>query len=384
MTPSTAPKSAEFPGFFDATMPEWSAARGDRVTTSDGRDFVDLAMGFGAAIFGHLDPLNQRAPHGLGDLHTTELRERVQRLLCAAAEEELGYALSSLIFQSGSEAVETALKTALVANAPRSNVVAFTGGYHGTFGMALAVTHRAEFREPFADWLPTERVRFLPYGTVPKLDESVACVVVEPIQGRAGVVVPPANFLREVRAACDESGALLVVDAVLVGSGRTDSTLIGTDVAADIVCLGKALGGGTPASAVLAREEIAAAWSEFGPEAIHTATFLAHPTSCLAIERSLDVRRSLGVECWSPLHNAVATIDRESSVRVRGTGALWALDTGTPGDGVRLARELLEDGFIVVPAAADGSVVTLTPSVVTNAATWHRFAGAVTGRRPVA
>ena len=388
----------EFPGLHDPAAPVWRSARGEYVEAADGRRYVDLSMGFGACLFGHgaaeqvireANPAGADAlPHGLGDLQTSELREHALERLCSWAEGNWPAAdagdLRAVVFQTGSDAVDTAVKTALLATG-RERIVSFTGSYHGTFGMALSVTHRPRCREPFLTHLGTPgSVRFEPYGEVPQLDGRDACVVVEPIQGRGGLVVPPAGFLRELRAACTAAGTLLVVDSILVGCGRTGVPLAGAECNPDLLCLGKALGSGVPASAVLAKSAIAErAWARFSDEAIHTSTFVGHPFSCAAIVATLGWldETDLAAAC-APIESTVRAAAAATGLAVRGAGALWALDTDTPGGGVALSRALQEEGFIVPPSGPHGESVTLTPALTTRQASLVGWADALIRRVP--
>ena len=156
-----------------------------------------------------------------------------------------------MLFQlTGAGAIELALKTSHLATG-RPVVVGFGGGYHGTGLGALAPGGWPEFRDPFRAWLAPARIE--DYGVVPELDASVACVVVEPMQGRGGVVEPPPGFLAGLRDACDRAGALLVVDEVFTGLGRTGTMWMcqALDVRPDLLVCGKALAGGLPLSACL-------------------------------------------------------------------------------------------------------------------------------------
>jgi acetylornithine/succinyldiaminopimelate/putrescine aminotransferase len=406
------PAAREFPGLALPGSHAWHSAVGDRVVTDDGaihpdgrrgrRRLTDLAMGFGAHLYGHnavleelrgWPPLSELAP-GLGDLYTSELRDRATHALTGWASDHWavqpgsteqrfgGDGLRALVLQSGSEAVETALKTALLATG-RDRIVAFEGGYHGTFGLALAVTHRAAFREPFAAQYARDVVSFHPWDEVPELDERVACVVVEPIQGRAGVRVPSPGFLDELRAECTRVGALLVVDSVLVGAGRAGEPLLGAACAPDVVALGKAVGGGLPVGVVLARTEVAeAAWSgpvaTATPEAIHTSTFLGHPLTSIAVWATLhrldQAQLTEASAAWSAF---AADVAARTGLEARGRGLLWAFDTGRMDGGVALAARLLEAGYVVAPSGEDGASVTLTPSLVTDAATRAALADAL-------
>ncbi len=221
----------------------WRKAEGCRVTLADGRELLDLTAGFGVAALGHRNPRiaeawrAQEVVHALGDLADAEVTVRLRDALPRPAK--LGV--------TGEDAVEIALRTALLATG-RPGIVAFEGAYHGTGLLALAATGFEQFRAPFAAWLPGPVYRRA-YGEDPGvLPEDTACVVVEPVQGRAGSRVPPAGFLETLRRRCDDAGALLVVDAIYAGLGRTGELWPGDGVA-DVLCVGKALGGGLPLSA---------------------------------------------------------------------------------------------------------------------------------------
>ena len=164
----------------------WARAEGCRVTLADGRELLDLTGGFGVAALGHRNPRileawrEQEVVHALGDLAAAEVTVRLREALPRPAK--LGV--------TGEDAVEIALRTALLATG-RPGIVAFEGAYHGTGLLALAATGFERFREPFAPWLPGP-VHRRAYGEDPgRLPEDAGCVIVEPVQGRAGSRVPP-------------------------------------------------------------------------------------------------------------------------------------------------------------------------------------------------
>ena len=379
MTNAAGPApTAEFPGFHLPGSPVFNVATGAGIGFGDYPDattVLDLAMVFGSRLWGHGEDVTSAAATaapGLGDLFTHELRERASAALCARVAGELAMPADrwrALVLHTGSEAVETALKTALRATG-RAKMVAFTGAYHGTFGMALAVTHSQTFRSPWHEQLPNT-VTWSPWGYVPALDEDVACVIVEPWQGRAGVIPPPGGFLRALREECNRVGAVLVIDAVLCGAGRTGATIAEgiREARPDIVCLGKAIGGGVAASAVVARETVAtAAWEHGSVEPAHTSTLVGDPVACSGILHALTQLETRGTElqeqsaAWQELLEDVA---ERTGLALRGTGLLWALDTGRAGGGADLAARLLaEHQVLVVPSGNDGRSITLYPSVV--------------------
>ena len=252
----------------------WARAEGCRVWDEHGREYIDLTGGFGVAVLGHGNEKIRAAVagapvvHALGDLAEAEVTQRLREALPWPAK--LGV--------TGEDAVEVGLRTALLATG-RPGIVAFTGAYHGTGLLALAATGLERFREPFAPWLPGP-VHRRAYGEDPgALPADVGAVIVEPVQGRAGSRVPPEDFLPALRARCDEAGALLVVDAIFTGLGRLGEMWPGAEVA-DVLCVGKALGGGLPLSAALfVRRGLEDLW-DLGVEDVYTHTHTGSPLAC--------------------------------------------------------------------------------------------------------
>jgi 4-aminobutyrate aminotransferase-like enzyme len=318
----------------------WARAEGSRVWDAGGREYIDLSAGFGVAALGHRNPRVMdaiaRAPvaHALGDLADAEVTAALRRALPWPAK--LGV--------TGADAVEIGLRTALLATG-RPGIVAFDGAYHGTGLLPLAATGFERFRAPFAPWLPGP-VHRRRYGEDPgELPADAACVIVEPVQGRAGARVPPDGFLSTLRGRCDDAGALLVVDAVYAGLGRTGELWPGADVA-DVLCVGKALGGGLPLSAALfVREDLERVW-ELGPEDVFTHTHAGNPLACAAALVVLD-------EVPRLLDRVRAAGERFERAGWRGAGLLRA----GPGDAAEAERR----GVIVIPAGEDGSLVSATP-----------------------
>lgn len=382
---------SEFPGFHLPGSPVFNGASGTSMGAGaypDAVSMLDLAMVFGSRLWGHgIDlgaALGGAAP-GVGDLYTHELRERACSMLCARVateqHEDVG-ACRALVLHTGSEAVETAIKTALRATG-RERMLAYEGGYHGTFGLALAVTHGARFREPWAAQLP-DTVRWAEWGTVPALDERTACVVVEPWQGRAGVMPPPPGFLALLREECDRTGTLLVLDAVLCGAGRTGATIAEAlnEARPDLLCLGKAIGGGVAASAVVARTEIAeAAWSRGAVEPAHTSTMLGDPVACAGVLRALmqlELHEGELMEAGAGWRAALTLLAARTGLELRGTGLIWALDTGKVGGGMLLAERLRDEHrILVVPSGGDASSITIYPAATCSALERDRFVAAV-------
>jgi len=209
--------------------------------------------------------------------------------------------------------------------------------------------------------------------------DPIGTVIVEPMQGRGGARVPPEGFMAELSRLARESGALVVADEVFTGSGRCGgmfaSPIVG--LVPDLVCLGKALGGGVPLSACIGRADVMDRWPESTGEAIHTSTFLGHPLGCAAGLAVLDTYESDGVhervgraeEDW--MRRLRTRLEGNPRVRdVRGLGLLLGIELGDAhgrpggvGDGGRVAEALLAAGVLVLPAGPSGNVVEVTPSV---------------------
>ena len=317
----------------------WTRAEGCRVWDERGREYLDLSGGFGVAALGHRSPLvtaawaAQPVVHALGDLAdaavTVALRERLGPF-------KLGV--------TGEDAVEIGLRTALLATG-KPAIVAFDGAYHGTGLLALAATGFERFRAPFAPWLPGP-VHRRAYGEDPgPLPDDAGCVIVEPVQGRAGARVPPDGFIETLRERCDEAGALLVCDEIYCGAGRT-GVLWRSEGLADVLLAGKALGGGLPLSAALfARAELEDVW-KLGPEDVLTHTHVGNPLACAAALVVLE-------EVPKLLDRVRAAGERFAAGGWHGAGLLRA----RRGD----AEQALRRGVIVVPAGEDGSLISATP-----------------------
>jgi 4-aminobutyrate aminotransferase / (S)-3-amino-2-methylpropionate transaminase / 5-aminovalerate transaminase len=304
----------------------WEAARGAQVVDADGNRYLDLTGAFGVAVAGHAHPRvvaaleaqARRLVHGMGDVHPPEIKVRLLERLAGLAPwaETRGF-----LANSGSEAVEAALKTALLATG-RPGILAFEGSYHGLTLGSLATTARLAFREPFQSHLHGG-VRFAPFPdaldglaapdeelarALDRVEEILAgggpegvpvgAVILEPIQGRGGVRVPLPGFVAGVVERARAAGAVVIFDEIFTGFGRTGRALRpclgaggrGWAGGADLLCVGKALGGGLPLSACLGRREVMDAWPPSRGEALHTSTFLGHPLA--------SPRRWPSSTCW--------------------------------------------------------------------------------------
>lgn len=346
----------------------WTHARGSNVEDTDGNRYVDLTSGFGACAVGHSHPAvvaaigrqSERLVHALGDLHPSDVKIELLERLCALAPWDARAILSS----NGSDAVESALKTAALATG-KPGILAFEGGYHGlSFGALAACGYREGFRAPFAEQL-NPHVCFAEW---PSLDSArkhlqqstnIGAILVEPIQGRGGIRVPPDGFLEGLAELAHEHDALLIADEILTGLGRCGSPWVSAGLA-DILCVGKALGAGLPVSACLARTEVMQAWGDPAGEAIHTGTFYGNPLGCAAALASLELLGELYARARD-VGDELASRLRDDGFQVEGRGMMLGVrfdDTVLP-----LVHRLLQRGYLVLPAGRRAQTLELLPAL---------------------
>ena len=382
-SPDTTYLSADFPVF-------WESGSGCIVTDVDGNTFLDAAASFGALSVGHSHPAvvdaveNQARTliHGMGDVHPS--RVKVELLETIAAYVPLPDP-RIILGQSGAESVESALKTALLATG-RAGVLAFDGGYHGLTYGTLEPTSRALFRDPFV----RQRGRFtrhLPFACdIPTVERELAngeigAVIVEPIQGRGGIKIAPDGWLTDLQRACHAHGALLIVDEIYTGWGRTGklfgSQWEGPGFAPDLLCVGKAMGGGMPISACVGSAAlIERAWPRSSGEAIQTSTFLGHPVSCAAavaairtiVDENLAERADIQGTYFLAQLNNLAQAFPNIIADVRGRGLMIGMQLATPDLAKRLMLAMLRVGLIVLLAGDRGDVVEITPPLIISKA----------------
>ena len=378
----------------------WKRAEGANVWDADGNRFVDLTSAFGVATLGHGATAGAaamqagRLVHAMGDVHPAAIKvDLCERLAEVTFGRWTGQPGKCLLGNSGFEAVEAALKTAVMATG-RSRVVAFTGGYHGLGYGSLLGAGIPWFREPFEGQLAavTDRLPYPREGdaesqrafgeALATVDATqVAALLVEPVQGRGGIVVPPPGFLAELREWCDAHGVVLVFDEIYTGFFRTGRWFACDhhEVVPDLVCLGKALSGGFPISACVGRVEVMDAWPETRGEALHTSTFLGNPVGCAMALASLEA--FAGAEFQAEITTAGATwatalahLEGLPGVHeIRGPGLMKGIELREP-DGapagsrvVDLVIRLLKRGYIALPDAPEGHVLALTPPLVLTA-----------------
>jgi 4-aminobutyrate aminotransferase-like enzyme len=368
----------------------------------------------------------------MGDVHPHALKARLARELSRITFERWRhssnrYTVKSLHWQtaqrfndstihaktifsnSGFEAVESALKTAMLATGQRG-VIAFEGAYHGLGYGALNATHREHFRDPFRSQL-REFGRFVRFPTkaehlaeiekkIRKIfrREKIGAILVEPVQARGGINVPPPEFLPLLRKLCDEFSALLIADEIYTGFGRTGKWFAceHAGVSPDLICLGKALTGGFPLSACVGRADLMdAAWPASRGEAMHTSTFLGHPVGCaMALVQIAEIERlklperaaELGDFLLAELKSFQYEISNlKVQINTRGAGLMIGVELrrhdGSPAtvETFVAIKMLLQRGFIFLPEGEFGNVISFTPPLTITKAQLSKAVAALKG-----
>lgn len=404
----------------------WEQALGANVQDVDGNVFVDLTAAFAVCGLGHRHPKVVEAAHrqldtlihAMGDVYPSRAKIELGRALAQVMPGELEQSILGL---SGASAVEAALKTAAI-HTGKPGVIAFWGGYHGLSYGALAPTaYRKNFREPFLGQLnphmihvpypdtyrppfglgfdtPAAQVGQVVLGYIRQLlthpatgAQGIGAILIEPLQGRGGEVEAAPGFLKGLREIADEFGLVLIFDEIYTGFARTGHMFAceHDGVLPDIMCVGKALGGGFPISAAVGTAKVMGAWGESKGEAVHTSTFLGNPLGCAMATASLQVLSSQG---WPQqvFDKGQALRQRLEALQarfghvigaVRGRGLMLGLDlvkdvqTRAP-DGalaIGLMDYCLKRGYLVLPSGIDGHVLAICPPFVISQAQLDGF-----------
>ena len=363
----------------------WQAAFGANVRDADGNVFVDLTSGFGVAFVGHrhpevVDAARQQANqlvHALGDSSPDVTRIALLQRLAECCPSGLSVSILGL---SGSDAVDAAVKTAVLATG-RHGIITFDASYHGlSLGVVALQAYKSAFVTPFKQITHPE-VHQLPWGCDPQQvkdlvrTKEVGLVLAEPIQGRGGMRPAPAGWLSQIQEAA--KGAVFALDEIQTGFGRTGSWFAcdHENVVPDIICVGKALGGGYPISACVGRREIMDCWGASTGEALHTQTFLGHPIGCATAIAVIDLlaRHSLPERAAS-VGTTLAKALTDRGFALQGRGLMLAIIVD---EALAVSRRLLQKGFLALPAGKQGEVLGLTPPVCLTEAQIDAFANAL-------
>lgn len=331
-----------------------SKAKGEYLFDTDGKQYLDLISGISVANIGHGHPavveaIARQAEQYMHVMVYGELVQSPQVLYAQALAQHLAPSLSCVYFtNSGSEATEGAMKLAKRATR-RSKIISFKNSYHGSTQGALSVMGSEYWQQAYRPLLPdVYQYDYESEESIQAIDSSTACVILELVQSEAGVLLPHAQWLHRIRQACTEHGALLIVDEIQTGFGRTGSLFRfqALDLLPDILLLGKALGGGMPMGAFVASHHLMAQLSD-NPVLGHITTFGGHPVCCAA-----------GLAAWNMLIQStivtkvatkealfVSLLHHPAIVSLHSAGLLIALELESPQFAKQVIDRCIETGL---------------------------------------
>jgi putrescine aminotransferase len=354
------------------------AAAGSKVLGSDGHAYLDCG-GFGVFLLGHCHPAVVAAVREQLGRNPLATRLFLNPELAQAAADLADIAPAGLEFvfltNSGAEATELGLKLARLGG--KRHVIAMDGGFHGKTLGALSVTGRAQYRDPFGPLLPM--VDFVPFGDLAALRavlRSDSVVLLEPVQAEGGVRLPPDGYLRQVRQACTELGAVMILDEIQCGMGR-----LGAWWCSDLACVtpdallaGKILGGGVmPVGGVVASAQLFAPLN--ADPLLHSSTFAGSPIAAAAVTATIGAIKSEGlIERTRELGPLVKGLAADATTthcphlvtEVRGEGLLIGIDFVSADAATEFLIGLLDEHVIPSYSLNSSNVLRLTPPAILN------------------
>lgn len=338
---------------------------GTKVWDSDGKEYLDFVAGIAVNNVGHCHPAVVEAIKKQAEtlIHTSNLYYTENQVLLAEELKKLTGMKRAYFCNSGAESVEAALKLTRRATG-KSKIVAAVGSFHGRTLGALGATYKAIYREPFR---PLNEAEFVPYNDPEALKAAVTketgAVILEPVQGEAGVYVAGSDYLRAARQICDDAGALLIFDEVQTGFGRTGRWFAKehSRIQPDIMTLAKALAGGLPMGAMLASESV----SEALQKGDHGSTFAGGALVSAAALASIDAIRSENLVQRSEELGAYmrSELERLEPREVRGLGLMIGLDLDA--DCKQVVQKALDKG-VILNNTGDHTLRFIPPLVVTK------------------
>jgi acetylornithine aminotransferase len=349
--------------------------KGIVVTDADGKQYLDFLGGIATSILGHAHTAIVKAvTKQVSTLsHVSNFYAHPQAIELAEKLTAMTGDKNAKVFfcQSGAEANEAALK--LSRRTGKVRVVAAQGAFHGRTMGALSLTGQPSKREPFLPLI--KGVKHVPYGDIEAMRKAVtkktAMVIIEPIMGEAGVIVPPADYLQQLRALCDDKGALLVIDAVQTGMGRTGDWFgyEYSGITPDVITLAKGLGGGLPLGAMIALGKAA---DLFQP-GDHGSTFGGNPVTTAAGLAAIKFIETAGV--LAKVEKQGAHLMQELAVipgvaEVRGAGLLLGIELSSL-KSADIANALRAEGVLV--NAANPTTIRIAPALIVTDAQIKRF-----------
>ncbi len=335
---------------------EVERAQGVFLYSPEGERYFDLISGVSVCNVGHSNPavvaaIKKQAENYLHTMVYGETVQRVQVEFARTLTEHLGERLDSVFFvNSGAEAIEGAMKLAKRTTG-RTQIISMKSAYHGSTHGALSIQGGEDYKTAFRPLLPdVAQIRFNNLDDLQYITSRTACVVSEVVQGEAGVVLPQSGYLEALQSRCREVGALLIVDEVQTGLGRTGSMFACNKygVTPDIVCLAKALGGGLPLGAFVARKEVMDTLQS-NPVLGHITTFGGNPVCCAAGLAALNYITEHGlvakVEALGRLFEDELQ-DMAQVVEIRRSGLLMAVEMGGNEPLMKVMAEFVKNGIM--------------------------------------
>lgn len=335
---------------------EIERAEGIYMYDKNGKAYMDLISGLSVSNFGHGHPKVKEAIHAQTEkhLHVMVYGEYLQSAQTKCAQtltQLLPKPLDTVYFvNSGAEAIEAAMKLAKRCTG-RTKLIAFEGAYHGSTHGAMSVSFNEKKKRAFRPLLPNvEFIRFNKIDDLERIDESCAGVLMETVQGDAGIRIPHPDFMKALRQKCSETGALLMLDEIQAGIGRTGKNFAFEhyDIVPDVLILGKALGGGLPIGAVVAERSLMEQLSH-SPLLGHITTFGGHPLICAAANAGLEVLRDeISLEHVQKMGCRLhAKLSAHPAVKeVRSLGLFFAVDLESEDAVMQVVMDGLEKGII--------------------------------------
>ena len=333
---------------------------------SNNEKYLDFMTNYGVNIFGYN---NKTITLGLSEqlkklttLHgsfTNDIRSRAsEEIIKRCGESYSGVFWSN----SGSEAIEAALKFAVLKSG-KKNFIVCSDGYHGKTLGALSASGNSKYKDMFSPLL--WNFRTIPFNDIKSLEatinSSIAAFIVEPIQGEGGINIPNELFLKKAREICTKNNVLLIIDEIQTGMGRTGTFLASSKIQADILCLGKGLGGGIPVGATIVTREV----QDSIPKHIHTSTFGGNPLSCRGVLETLKLindSRLLHINTVGEYFlESLLSIDSKYIVDVRGKGLMIGIVV-IPDQRDAILKLLQDRHILAIPASSN--VVRFLPSFI--------------------
>jgi acetylornithine/succinyldiaminopimelate/putrescine aminotransferase len=305
-SPAMFLKVKDFPHIF------LKKAKGVYFWDVEGKKYLDMTSFFGVMNFGHSPDFifkdiiknKEILIHGLSDLFSNFYRVKLAEKICNL----VGKDYEAIFLNTGSEAIEISLKTAYLYT-KKNYIISFKNSYHGLTGLSLSITDR--FQKKFFLPFLYKKVKLFPFPENEIQAEKVICkiknlvkkipvlgIVIEPIQVRGGINIPPQFFLKDLYEICKKEGLVLILDEIFTGLGRTGKIFAFEwfNIKPDIVCIGKGIASGFPLSACVGKKEIMEVWKKDMEETLHASTFGGHPFSSLIAIKILDRLKKMDFE----------------------------------------------------------------------------------------